>query len=64
MKKFRTKISDLETFLYGIHCFWGICDKLTWELIKKYYPIPVARIGAKNRRPARALARFAYGRRP
>ena len=32
MKKFRTKIPDLEFFLYGIHLFGGICDKLTWKL--------------------------------
>ena len=34
MKKFRTKIPDLEFFLYGIHLFGGICDKLTWELVE------------------------------
>ena len=28
MKKFRTKIPDLGTFLYGIHCFLGFYTKL------------------------------------
>ena len=28
MKKFRTKIPDLGTFLYGIHCFLGFYTKV------------------------------------
>ena len=28
MKKFRTKISDLGIFMYGIHCFLGFYTKL------------------------------------
>ena len=32
IKKFRTKIPDLGTFLYGIHRFWTIYTKLTFYL--------------------------------
>ena len=35
IKKFRTKIPDLGTFLYGIHRFWTIYTKLTLNLHKK-----------------------------
>ena len=34
IKKFRTKIPDLGTFLYGIHRFWTIYTKLTFQLLK------------------------------
>lgn len=32
-KKFRTKIPDFGTFLYGIHCFYTIYTKLTQLLL-------------------------------
>ena len=32
-KKFRTKIPDFGTFLYGIHCFYTIYTKLTSKLL-------------------------------
>ena len=35
MKKFRTKIPDLEFFLYGIHLFGGICDKVSEIVVLK-----------------------------
>ena len=35
IKKFRTKIPDLGTFLYGIHRFWTIYTKLTFHSSNK-----------------------------
>ena len=32
-KKFRTKIPDFGTFLYGIQCFYTIYTKLTYQLL-------------------------------
>ena len=35
IKKFRTKNPGLESFLYGIHRFWTIYTKLTFQLVLK-----------------------------
>ena len=34
------KNSWFRIFLYGIHLFGGICDKLTWELVKQIHERP------------------------
>ena len=42
IKKFRTKIPDLGTFLYGIYCFEVIYTKLTfWLLCNQDYTITI-----------------------
>ena len=35
IKKFRTKIPDFGTFLYGICCFGAFYTKLTFQLVLK-----------------------------